>query len=140
FSGDFHIVLEIKVRFFKLVDTDITIFTPRGVTCALWMNSDVIQRTEMTLHSTNLITKHLVVESSFKLTLSHGRSGDVSGFLTTTKNDEFLDWGNGGGVQWGICFESLEHLQSVNIDDMRSLVFRRGDEVGSILGKLQIGD
>ena len=110
--------LEIKIRRVEVVDTSITILTTGAVHCSERVDSNIVEGTEMTSDTTNLLLEHFVVETSFELSLTSRGGGDIHGCLTTAEDDVVFDGGDGGAVERGVCDVGLEDLEVVGGDEL----------------------
>lgn len=97
-----HLVHEIKVRLVEVMHTHITVFSTRGISRALGVNADGVERPEVTTHTTDFILEDLVVETGFEFTLASGGGGDIHGSLTTTENHVVFLGGDDGAVEGGV--------------------------------------
>ena len=70
-----------------MVNTDIAILSPTSITRPLWMHSNSIQRPKMPTYTSNLIFEDFMIEPCFEFPLTGLCSGDIAGFLTTTKDN-----------------------------------------------------
>ena len=93
--------------------TDITILSSAAISSALWVDSDVVQRAEVTPDTPDLLHEDLVVEPCLELSLSGTGCGDVHGGLATTQNHEVLDWCYCGAVERGISDIRLEDFKAI---------------------------
>lgn len=101
-----------------MVDTHVTVLTTGAVHVSERADGDVVERTEVTSDTANLLLKDLVVETGFELSLT-GRGGcDIHGGLTTTENDVVLDGSDGCAVERGICDVGLEDLEVIGGDEL----------------------
>ena len=71
-----HLKLEVKVRRVKVVYTDVTVLTTTAVALARRIDSDVVERTEVTTHTTDLLLEDLVVEDRKSTRLNSSHSGE----------------------------------------------------------------
>lgn len=72
----------------------------------------------MTPNSSNLVFENLVVKPGLKFTLSRRCGGDITGFLTTSKDDEILSCSDSSGVKWGIGLVRLKSPKGVGFDEL----------------------
>ena len=94
-----------------MVHTDVTVLTTRGICRALGVDSDGVERTEVTPDTTDFVFENPVVETSFEFTLASGGGGDIHGGLTSSQNHVILLGCNHGAVHGrvgGIGFEDGE--------------------------------
>ncbi|KAH0373857.1 putative eukaryotic translation initiation factor 3 subunit I, partial [Aureobasidium melanogenum] len=73
--------LEVKVGLVEVVDTDVTILTTGSVNGAEGRDSDVVERTEVTSDTADLLFKDLVVETGFEFSLAG--TGELRGVSAT---------------------------------------------------------
>jgi hypothetical protein len=104
-----------------VVDTDITVLSSGCVTLAGGVYGDVVERSEVTSHSANLLFEDLVVESGFEFTLAGRCGGDIHGGLTTTEDDEILLCRHRSRVKWGIGNVGLEYLEITGVDNLSAV-------------------
>lgn len=98
--------------------TSVTILTTRAVHGTKRADCDVVERTEVTSDTTNLLLENLVVEASFEFSLTSRGSGNIHGCLTTTKNDVVLDGSDGGAVEGSICDIGFEDFEVICSDEL----------------------
>ena len=103
--------LEVKVRWVKVVNSHVSVFTTTAVHVADRRHCDVVERTEVTTHATNFLLEDLVVETRFEFTLAGRGCRDIHGGLTTTENHKVLDRGDGGGVQRRVSCVGLQNFE-----------------------------
>ena len=136
-----NLELEVKVGRVEVVHTHVTVLTTGAVALASGVDSDVVERTEVTTHTANLLLEDLVVEAGLELTLAGRGGGDVHGGLTTTEDNVVLRvGGDGGGVEGCVGDVGLEDLHRVGVVQLGGLVFAGGQEVGAVGAPLQVGD
>lgn len=104
----------------------------------IWVG-ELTQRTKVATDSTNLLFENLVVETRFEFTLSGVGSGDIHSSLSSAEDDEVLVGRDGGAVKRGVGYVGLEDFEVGGVDELGGLVFRGGDEVGSVGGPLEVG-
>jgi hypothetical protein len=117
-----NLILEIKVSLVKEVHTDVTILTTRGITGSGRVNGNGVERTEVTLDTSNFLFEDLVVESGLEFSLTLRGCCDFRSGLTTTQDDEIFEGCDGGGVEGGIGNIGLQDLEGVDIDDLKNNV------------------
>lgn len=103
-----NLVQEIKVGLVKVVHTDVTVLTTRGVCCTLGVDTDGVEGTEVTTDTADFVLEDLVVETSLEFTLASGGGGDIHGRLTTSQDHVFLLGCDGGAVEGGVGNVGLE--------------------------------
>ena len=104
----FDFVKEVKIYLIEMMHSNITVFSSTGVSAALRVCSDVIQRSEMTLHSPNFILEDLMVEPCLELSLSRRSRSDICCRLATSKNNEIFLCSDGSRIQRCISRICLE--------------------------------
>jgi hypothetical protein len=107
-----------------VVDTDVTILTTRGVAGTKRRDSDVVERTEVTSDTANLLFEDLVVETGFELSLTGAGGGDVHGGLTTSDDNVVLDGCDGGRVEGCVGDVCLHDLERLGVHELREKVSR----------------
>ena len=140
-SLSLDLVCEIEVSLVKLVNSNVTILTSRGISLSLWVDRNSVlnkyqyccitglgsrasyQRTKVTTNTANLLLKDLVIKSSFEFTLSRRGSSDVHSGLTTSQDDEVFFWCNRCTVERGIGNIGLHDFEIGSVDELCSLVF-----------------
>src|SRR3954466_3782702 len=78
--------VESLVQYFFEKAVCICNFTYGTVTCTSRMNSDIIERTEMTPNTSDLLLENFVIESGLELSLSCAGGSNVHGGLSTTQD------------------------------------------------------
>jgi hypothetical protein len=114
-----HFVHEVEVSLVEVVDTNIAIFSTTGVATTLRICRNVIEWSEMSFYSANLVLKDLVVESGLELSLSRRCCGNISSSLTSTKDDKLLLRSHGSAVEWCVGRIGLENLKVPGGGDLR---------------------
>jgi hypothetical protein len=111
----------------------------------------------VTPHTSDLVLEDLVEESSLELSLPRSGGSDITGLLSSSKNDKVLLRGDSGGVEGRIGLVGLEDSESVGLDQLflvsknatvdtrvseylSRLVLGGGDEVRPVRRHLDIGD
>lgn len=105
------LVHEIKVGLVKVVHTNVTVLTTGGICCAVGVDVNRVEGTEVASDTANLVLEHLVVETGLEFTLPGGGGCDIHGGLATTQDHVVLFGSDGGAVQGSIgnvCFENGE--------------------------------
>lgn len=62
--------LEVKVRWVEVVQTAVSVLSSTAVHGSERADGDVVERTEVTSYTTNLLLEDLVVETGFEFSLS----------------------------------------------------------------------
>lgn len=101
-------VHKIKIGLVKMVDTDVTVFSARGISCTSWVDMDVIERSEVAPDTTDLVLEDLVVETSLEFTLAGGSCCDIHRSLTTSQDHIVLLGSEGSRVNGGVGDISFE--------------------------------
>src|SRR5687768_12673922 len=94
------------------------------------------QRTEVTSNSADFLFKDLVVEPRLELSLTGRSCGNIHSSLTSTENNVVLLWGDGSTIERSIGDVCLQNLEIRGIDKLCGFVFRRGEEICSVIGPL----
>lgn len=124
-----------------MVHTHVTVLTTGAVALASGVDGDVVERTEVTTHTADLLLEDLVVETRLELALAGRGGGDVHGGLATTEDHVALRvGGDGGGVERGVGDVGLEDLHGVGVVQLGGLVLAGGQEVGAVGAPLQVGN
>lgn len=113
-----NLELEVKVGLVEVVDTDVTILTTGCVDGAEGRDGDVVERTEVTSDTANLLFEDLVVEAGFELSLTGAGCGDIHGGLTTSDDNVVLDGCDGGRVEGGIGDVCLHDLECLGVHEL----------------------
>lgn len=113
-----NLELEVKVGLVEVVDTDVTILTTGCVDGAEGRDGDVVERTEVTSDTANLLFEDLVVETGFELSLTGAGCGDIHGGLTTSDDNVVLDGCDGGRVEGGIGDVCLHDLECLGVHEL----------------------
>lgn len=114
-----NFVQEVEVGLVEVVDTNVSILSTTAVAGSLWVYGDVVQRSKVTTHTTNLLHKDLVVEAGFEFTLSRGCGCDVHGGLTSTENNVVFYGRDGGAVEGRVGNVRLEDGKVFGIDELK---------------------
>ena len=101
----------------------VTVLSAAAVSSALWVDGDVVERSEVTPDTTNLLHEDLVVEPRLELSLPRAGGGDVHGGLTTAENNVVLDGRQGSAVERCVGGVGLENFE-VGGGDLK--LFREG--------------
>lgn len=104
------------------MDTHVTVLATRSICSALRVHCDRIEGTKVTSHAANFVFENLVVETSLEFTLAGGGGCDISGFLSTTKNDKVFDGGDGGSVEGGVGGVGLKDLKGSGVDNLYKFI------------------
>jgi hypothetical protein len=99
-----------------------------------------INRTEMTLDTTDFLLEDLVPEACLELALAEARRRDVHRILATAEQHVRHARRERGAVQWCLRRVRLEHPQSLRFVHARALVLGAGDEVARIRRQLEVRD
>lgn len=102
--------------------TGVTVLSSRAVHCSERADGDVVERTEVTSDTANLLLEDLVVETGFELSLAGRGGGDVHGCLTTAEDDVVLDGSDGCAVEGSVCDVGLEDFEIVCGDELWGVV------------------
>jgi len=97
-----HLVQEVKVWLVEVMYPHVTVLSSAAVSSALRMHGDVVERAEVTPHTTNLLTEDLVVEAGLEFSLACARGCDIHGGLSTSEDNVVFDRGHGGAVEGGV--------------------------------------
>ena len=112
--------------------TNVTILTTRAVRGALRVHGDVVEGTEVTTYTANLLGKDLVIETRLEFTLAGGCGCDVHGSLSSTKDNVVFYRSESGAVERCVGDVSLQDVKGLDIDELRGLVLGGGDEVCAV--------
>ena len=85
-----NLKLEVKVGRVEVVHTHVTVLTTGAVALASGVDCDVVERTEVTAHTADLLLENLVVEARFEFTLARRSGCDVHSSLSTSENNKLL--------------------------------------------------
>lgn len=135
-----HLVLEVEVGLVEVVHAHVTVLTSGAVRCALGVHSDVVEGTEVTTYTADLLGEDLVVETRFEFTLASRGGCDVHGGLSSAEDDVVFYGGDGGAVERCVGDVGLEEIEGLGIDELRGLVLGGGDEVGAVGRPLEVSD
>lgn len=113
-----NLVHEVEVWLVEVVHAHVTILSSTAVSGALWVHGDVVERTEMTTHTTNLLHEDLVVEAGFKLSLTGRSGGDVHGGLSSTEDNVVFDGCDSGAVEGCVGDVRLEDVELLDVDEL----------------------
>lgn len=113
-----------------MVHTNVTVLTTRGVCCALGVNTDGVEGTEVTPDTTDFVLENLVVETSLEFTLASGGGSDIHGGLTTSQDHVFLLGRDGGAVKGSVGDVGLEDGEVTGGHELYDIskLFRTSDE------------
>jgi hypothetical protein len=101
--------------------TDVAVFSSTAVSGALWVYGDVVERTEVTTHTTNFLHKDLVVEARFEFSLAGGCGGDVHGSLSSTEDNVVFYGGDGSAVEGCVGDIGFQDIQILSIDKLDNI-------------------
>lgn len=74
-----------------------------------------IDRSEMTLNTTDFFLEHLVPKARLKFALAKGCRSNTHGFLTSPEEHIWFIWCDSCTVQWGFCCEGFDHVEGFSI-------------------------
>jgi hypothetical protein len=94
-----NLVHEVKVWLVEVVYAYVTVLSSTAVSGALGMYGDVVEGTEVTTDTANLLHEDLVVEARFELSLAGRGGSNVHGSLSSSKDNVVFDGGDGGAVK-----------------------------------------
>jgi hypothetical protein len=100
------------------VHAHVTVLSSTAVSGALGMYGDVVEGTEVTTDTANLLHEDLVVEARFELSLAGRGGGDVHGGLSSSKDNVVFDGGDGGAVEGRVGDVGLQNVELLNVDEL----------------------
>ena len=120
-----NLVHEVKVWLVEVVHAHVTVLSSTAVSGSLGVHGDVVERTEVTTYTANLLGKDLVVETRFELTLA-GRGGcNIHGGLTSAKDNVVFYRSNGSAVEGSVGNIRFQDIKCLGIDELGALVIKK---------------
>lgn len=98
--------------------THVAVLSTAAVSGALRVDRDVVEGTEVTPDTANLLAEDLVVETSFEFSLAGAGRGDIHSCLTTAEDNVVLNGRDGGAVERRVGNVCLENLEAVGSSDL----------------------
>jgi hypothetical protein len=116
-----NLVHEVKVGLVEVVHAHITVLSSTAVSGALGMYGNVVEGTEVTTDTANLLHEDLVVEARFEFSLASRSGGDVHGSLSSTKDNVVFYGSDGGAVEGCIGDIGFQDVQLFDVDELEAV-------------------